>query len=105
MSEELNEEPNSKRELWNKKMEKLNKLPHMKQHNLTNGWKLFTNAEFTFWNHDPNYLIVDEDFDTVCAFYFKEDIFKVKKIAGWNVELTINSKKQHVKLFRKSNED
>ena len=86
MSEELNEEPKSKREVLKGK---LNKLPHLKQHELNNGWKLYTNAEFSFWDKDPNYLIVDDELDTVFIFYFKEDVIKVEK-CSWNTEFTFN---------------
>lgn len=104
MSEESNEKSESPKEAWKKQMEKFNELPHMKQHELNNGWKLYTNAEFALWNNDPNYLIVDEELDTAFVFYFKEDAIKVKK-SGWDIEFTFNMKKQHIKVFRKNSED
>ncbi|MFJ8268569.1 hypothetical protein [Peribacillus asahii] len=54
MSEESNEKAKSQRELLRE----------------NNGWELYTNAEFSLWDNDHNYLIVDEELDTVFAFYF-----------------------------------
>ncbi|RFU71506.1 hypothetical protein D0469_01315 [Peribacillus saganii] len=102
--EESSNKSQSQRELWRKQVEKLNQLPHMKQHQLNNGWKLYTNAEFSFWDNDHNYLIVDHELDTVFVFYFKEDAIKVKK-SSWDIEFTFNMKKQHIKVFRKYSED
>ncbi|MEK4029958.1 hypothetical protein MKZ02_15740 [Pseudobacillus sp. FSL P4-0506] len=104
MYEESNGELKSPKEAWRKQMEKFSELPHMKQHELNNGWKLYTNAEFSLWNEAPNYLIVDEELDTAFVFYFKEDVIKVKK-SGWDIEFTFNMKKQHIKVFRKPSED
>ncbi|MFJ8259520.1 hypothetical protein ACIQ4Z_20140 [Peribacillus asahii] len=96
MSEESNEKAKSQRELLRGKV---GELPHMKQHQLNNGWELYTNAEFSLWDNDHNYLIVDEELDTVFAFYFKEDVIKVKK-SHWDLEFTFNMKKNHIKVFR-----
>lgn len=104
MSEESNEKSKSPKEAWKKQIEKFNELPHMKQHELNNEWKLYTNSEFALWSNDPNYLIIDEELDTAFVFYFKEDVIKVKK-SGWDIEFTFNMKKQHIKVFRKTSED
>lgn len=62
MSEEFKTE-------WRKKLAKLNELPQMKQYELANGWKLYTNDEFSFWNNAPDYLIMDDECDTIFVFH------------------------------------
>lgn len=60
----------------------------MKQHKFNNTWKLYTDAEFSLWDNDPNYLIVDEELDTVFVFHFKEDAIKViHEPSGCNINV------------------